>query len=67
MAKTSKRKAKVGETIIITNARKGWNGSDEHNGLIMHVNRVMDAGVYTDEIGPGMYIAHEGYEVLLEK
>lgn len=64
MAESIKRKAKKGEKIIITDARKAWNGLPKDNGLIMTVNRVHDLGVYTDEVGIGIYIAHDGYEVV---
>jgi len=60
-----KRKARVGEKIVITNPRKGWNAhNDEAKGEVMTVNRVIDEGVYTEEVGIGLYINHEGYEVL---
>ena len=65
--KTVKRKAKVGEKIIITDPRKGWNAYDDDlKGAVMIVNRVHSLGVYTNETGIGFYINHEGYEVIGE-
>lgn len=65
--RTTKRKAKVGERILITDSQKGWNQHDgSSNGKIMTVNRVIVPGVYTDEFSSAIYINHEGYEVIEE-
>lgn len=65
--KTIKRKAKVGEQIVITDPKKGWNAhNDDSKGAVMLVNRTHGLGVYTDETGIGFYIAHDGYEVIEE-
>lgn len=63
--KTVKRMAKVGEEIMITDPKKGWNApNDVYKGVVMKVNRVHDLGACTPETGQGLYIAHDGYEVI---
>lgn len=64
---TVKRRAKVGERIVITDPVKGWNAHDsDKKGAIMSVNRVHGLGVYTDEMSFAIYINHGGYEVVIE-
>lgn len=65
--KTIKRKAKVGEKIVITSPKKGWNArTDDLKGKVMTVTRVRGLGVYTNEFSSAIYINHEGYEVVDE-
>lgn len=63
--RTIKRKANIGERIVITDPQRGWNGSDKSKGVIMTVTRVIVPGVYTKEMSY-MYINHDGYEVIEE-
>lgn len=64
--KKVKRKAKIGEKIVVTSPKKGWNAhDDELKGTVMTVNRVHARGVYTKEFSLStVYINHEGYEVV---
>lgn len=63
--KTIKRKAEIGDRIVITDPVKGWNAhNDDCKGAVMVVNDVHGLGVYTDETGIGFYISHDGYEVI---
>lgn len=64
--RTVKRKAKVGERIIITDPRKGWNGNDDAKGMVMTVTRTRFEGVYTKEFY-AIWINHDGYEVVEEE
>lgn len=65
--RTIKRKARVGERILITDSKKGWNQHDESsNGEIMTVTRELVPGVFTKEMYP-IYIKHEGYVVIEEE
>lgn len=64
---TLKRKADIGEKIVIMNPQKGWNAhNDELKETVMVVSRVVAKGVYTKEIGIGFRINHDGYEVVVD-
>lgn len=60
---TVKRKAKVGERIVITDPEKGWNGYDDEIGIVMTVTKTFSKGVYTEEFY-AIWINHDRYEVL---
>ena len=62
--RTVKRKARVGERIVITDPKKGWNGHDDKaKGMVMTVTKAFSKGVYTEEFY-AIWINHDGYEVL---